>query len=396
MRRTTAVRPPSAVSLRRATSAGSALSSNASESTEQMDEDGHDQVPMEASMTCVAVVEEGSQIAFACYSEDRNDIILEQSYANGHDTEEVVEQFLAVARPNLILVGNKIVANANLLYVLTRPPPQIPDEATNDAQQPSTPNQKQGGATPYRLLKSSAFDVRRCRAMILEKLRVLTLLRRQQAPRAHGAIDASHDRQFPNFNGSNQQVFGASTYHSLASVVDFDSSVQVRALGSLISFLNSTLFRLEEDGTVTINAIHQAKTCMFMRINTAAMRALHIFATEHHPLMAKGHGHTKEGFSLFSLLDRTKSKVGRQNAAGMDAQALFDRQAISQRQDGVELFLRDRVPRIGRRAAQLAGKGRRCRQDSRANAKVQCRSHGLCSALADTVGCTSHIRPLVQ
>jgi DNA mismatch repair ATPase MutS len=79
---------------------------------------------------------------------------------------------------------------------------------------------------------------------------------------------------------------------------------------------------------------------MFMRINSAALRALHIFATEHHPLMAKGYGRTKEGFSLFSLLDRTKSKVGRQRLKEWMLKPLLDRSEISRRQDGVELFLR--------------------------------------------------------
>jgi hypothetical protein len=298
---------------------------------------------MEASMTCVSVVEEGSQIAFVCYNEESNAILLEQSYANGHDTEEVVERFLAVARPNLILVGNKIVANAALLYVLTRPPPlheQGENGASGTGRRTEQPTQQER-ATPYRLLKSSAFDVRRCRTLILEKLRVLSLLRRQQAPRAHHAGDPTRERRFPDASWSReQQVFGASSYHSLASIIDFDSSVQVRALGALISFLQSTIFRLEDGETVTVNTVNQAKTAMFMRINSAALRALHIFATEHHPLMAKGYGHTKEGFSLFSLLDRTKSKVGRQRLKEWMLKPLLDRSEISRRQDGVELFLR--------------------------------------------------------
>jgi hypothetical protein len=297
---------------------------------------------MEASMTCVSVVEEGSQIAFVCYNEESNAIILEQSYANGHDTEEVVERFLAIARPNLILVGNKIVANAALLYVLTRPPPlqeQGEDGESGIGQRTEQPSHQER-ATPYRLLKSSAFDVRRCRTLILEKLRVLSLLRRQQAPGAHHAGDPARERRFPAASWSREQVFGASSYHSLASIVDFDSSVQVRALGALISFLQSTIFRLEDGETVTVNTINQAKTALFMRINSAALRALHIFATEHHPLMAKGYGHTKEGFSLFSLLDRTKSKVGRQRLKEWMLKPLLDRSEISRRQDGVELFLR--------------------------------------------------------
>ena len=326
----------------------SVLSSSTSVSSYQDDGYDDDDMPvMEDSMTCMAVVEEGSQIAFACYNEESNDILLEQSYANGHDTEQVVERFLAVARPNLILVGNKIVANAGLLYVLTRPAPLVEgqsqqQEGSTNAQQSATAGtsyrSEKDRTAPYRLLKTSAFDLRRCRTLILGKLRVLSLIRRQQ--RTHHSGDPSRERRFGNAPWSGQQVFGVSTYHSLASVIDFDSTVQVRALGALLSFLQSTIFRLEEGDTVTVNSINQAKTAMFMRINASALRALHIFATEHHPLMAKGYGHTKEGFSLFSLLDRTKSKVGRQRLKEWMLKPLLDRNAISRRQDGVELFLR--------------------------------------------------------
>ncbi|MGK3733408.1 MAG: hypothetical protein ACI8RD_006762 [Bacillariaceae sp.] len=45
-----------------------------------------------------------------------------------------------------------------------------------------------------------------------------------------------------------------------------------------------------------------------MTISPSTFSALHIFSTEHHPLIAKGQGNSKEGFSLYSLLDRTKSK----------------------------------------------------------------------------------------
>jgi hypothetical protein len=320
----------------------------------QSDFDNDQDVPMmEESMTCMSVVEEGSQIAFACYNEETNDILLEQSHANGHDTEQVVERFLAVARPNLILVGNKIVANAGLLYVLTRPASGIQEGDSSAASVPSpqqsttatsTIRSERERATPYRLLKTSAFDVRRCRALILEKLRVLALIRRQQASACtrsnQNPADPNNNRRFQNAPWSGQQVFGVSSYHSLASVIDFESTVQVRALGALLSFLQSTIFRLEDGETVTVNSINQAQTAMFMRISASTLRALHIFATEHHPLMVKGQGHSKEGFSLFTLLDRTKSKVGRQRLKEWMLKPLLDRNEIQRRQDGVELFLR--------------------------------------------------------
>jgi DNA mismatch repair ATPase MutS len=79
---------------------------------------------------------------------------------------------------------------------------------------------------------------------------------------------------------------------------------------------------------------------MYMHINAATFSALHIFATEHHPLIAKGQGHSKEGWSLFSLLDRNRSRGGRQLLREWMLKPLIDLQAIVARQDAVELFTR--------------------------------------------------------
>jgi DNA mismatch repair ATPase MutS len=76
-----------------------------------------------------------------------------------------------------------------------------------------------------------------------------------------------------------------------------------------------------------------------MRIDADTLQALHIFSTEHHPLIAKGPGKGKEGFSLFTLLDRTRSKIGRKCLKEWMLHPLLDPIAIQERQDGVELFL---------------------------------------------------------
>lgn len=291
--------------------------------------------PQEATMTVVSVVEEGSQIAFASFDEAKNAIVLEHSHASGYDTEELVERFYAAVRPNMVLLSNKTASNVSLLYILTRPPPQGGASAEHmdgehEAHQHFDANGiQQNSSIPYRLLRTGAFDVKRCRDTILTKLRVIDLLHSPlNQGHAGDRIDVPHGH------------FESSTYHSIASVVDFDSSLLVKALGSLLSFLQSTLFRLEEGNTVTVNSITQANSTMFMRISSSTLSALHIFSTEHHPLLAKGQGHSKEGFSLFSLLDRTKSKVGRQCLKDWMLKPLVNREAIQQRQDGVEMFLR--------------------------------------------------------
>lgn len=103
-------------------------------------------------------------------------------------------------------------------------------------------------------------------------------------------------------------MYDPSSFHYLAAVIDFDSKVLVQALGALLSYLQSTVFQLAEGKYIVINKIVQAKSSACMVISPSTLSALHIFSTEHHPLIAKGQGHSKEGFSLFSLLDRTKSE----------------------------------------------------------------------------------------
>ena len=93
-------------------------------------------------------------------------------------------------------------------------------------------------------------------------------------------------------------------------MIDFNSSSEVRAVGGLISYLQSTLFRLTENNVVEVDRLLCSPPSSYLRVTPLALRALHIFNEEQHPLIAKGTGGSKEGFSLYSLLDRCSSKLG--------------------------------------------------------------------------------------
>jgi DNA mismatch repair ATPase MutS len=77
------------------------------------------------------------------------------------------------------------------------------------------------------------------------------------------------------------------------------------------------------------------------------LRTLRIFATDFHPLVANttkgGRGRryqkSKEGFSVFSLLDRTKNKAGRERLRQWMMQPLRNVNMIRRRHVGMELFL---------------------------------------------------------
>lgn len=297
-------------------------------------------------MVCMTVVEDGPSIAFACYDEERNEILLEALHASD-DTATIVERFLHAARPNLVLVGNKIVNNASFLEMITTPPPALPKDDANDLSD-ARPTGENGDRSeglrpythslPYRILKTSAFEIRACRALILQKLRVLSLFEHNAREHAIGFGDPCRSQRQFSLTAP-LESYRPSSYHSLAAVVDFDSKVQIQALGALVSFLQGTIFRLADSGAVTVNRIVHAKSSMYMHINAATFSALHIFSTEHHPLIARGPGNAKEGFSLYSLLDRTQSKGGRQLLREWMMKPLIELDAIRERQEAVALFL---------------------------------------------------------
>jgi DNA mismatch repair ATPase MutS len=215
-----------------------------------------------------------------------------------------------------------------------------------------------GGATstnrlkniPYQLLKSKSLDLKNCKHLILHKLRVMTLIRGRRGVHRHLSNNDSSSSQQQEFCGqhngammpsSSSLINGrpCSRYNSIASIVNFDSPGLLRALGSLLSFLQDTVFRLEEGNTITVNSVQYARSSHYMRIDKDTLQALHIFSTEHHPLLVKGSGKDKEGFSLFTLLDRTKSKMGRECLREWMMKPLLDPILIRERQNGVGLFL---------------------------------------------------------
>jgi hypothetical protein len=304
----------------------------------------------EPALRVLSFYEHGPRIAFACYAEDDNEIVFEDVRAHtGADIERIVRGVMLETRPNLILLSNKVVANAPLLECLTtryhngdgvdagewrRGSEQVHDDDTAPRDASATVR------IPYQLLKSSAFDSRR--SVILNQLRVLTLMRNGQSTTAD-----RHHHVFVHAQTYTAALRPTNHFHSLASMIDFDSPTLVRALSSLLIYLRNTAFRLEEGFTVTVNNLRRcAAPESFLRLDESTLRTLRIFATDRHPLVvANGGGggndrnRSKEGFSLFALLDRTRSKAGRERLRRWMAQPLRDVAGIRQRHVGIELFL---------------------------------------------------------
>ena len=339
----------------------------------------------------LVVVAESSTLAFAVYDELTNAVLLEECRAHGGaDTERAISGFVQLTQPNLVVVGGKVAGNSGLMRLLTQGGVGSDDDARPTSEGDGDgdgegPTEDGGGgptaSIPYKLLKSAAFDLRNCRSLILTKLRVLTLLRQeqqngggvgggggmnmqqqqQQQQQQQGyfprSVTSHHDGSLHTTSSSNN----SNSYHSLSSLLDLSSSSRssplVRALGALLHHLQCTTHALEDGGTVTVHSVRHAHSSQYMRIDAATLDSLHIFATDHHPLLAakggsgKGRGgrggggggggmKDKEGFSLYTVLDRTRSKMGPSKMREMMVQPLLDVEAIRRRYDGIDLFLR--------------------------------------------------------
>lgn len=127
---------------------------------------------------------------------------------------------------------------------------------------------------------------------------------------------------------------------SLASRIDFENLQMVRAIGGLIHFLlkKRLVIELEEHNqSLLVNTIKSLRINKLLTLDVVTLRALQIFQNEAHP-SAHSVGKPKEGLSLYAILNRTQSIVGKQMLRNWLLQPLQELQEIEERLDGVSFF----------------------------------------------------------
>lgn len=80
-------------------------------------------------------------------------------------------------------------------------------------------------------------------------------------------------------------------------------------MGALLSYLQEFLFNLDTE--ISINCVQSFVLDAYLRLDQSSYRSLQIFSEDSHPNVLKGPGRSKEGFSIFGIMDRTKSLPGR-------------------------------------------------------------------------------------
>ncbi|XP_048763209.2 mutS protein homolog 5-like [Ostrea edulis] len=132
----------------------------------------------------------------------------------------------------------------------------------------------------------------------------------------------------------------------LSSLISFDNVATIRATGGLLKFLEKRRIGIElEDASVKVPVMDLKVITLDdqVAVDDTAFSALQIFQKEAHPSVYKiGQSGTKEGLSLFGLLNRCRSAVGSRKLRLWFLRPIRDLDVLKQRQDAVAFFVNPR------------------------------------------------------
>ncbi|CAM9928524.1 unnamed protein product [Ascophyllum nodosum] len=300
------------------------------------------EVDEEQSTAILAVCRHGDTLGLAAYREVDNVIDIQETHAFQSDMVDTLEGIKLLVRPWLILTDLNMTNHTALFDMLVAPLLEGGDEIE------------------CKLLKRSCWDYQGAVRRICANLKVRSLERQHQVA-TEGRNNAERAAVWGkgSSDGATRRGGGdpfQDAFNRLACVIDFQAQQQARALGALMSYLQSKVFTLEGSGTVTVATVRQLDNSRSMFIDAMALRSLGIMAEEFHPNVLSGKGRSKEGFSVFGLFDRTRTASGRRCLKEWMLKPLYDIGDINARQDGVEVLMQAENAEICKRLRSQLGK----------------------------------------
>ncbi|TPX68056.1 hypothetical protein SpCBS45565_g03372 [Spizellomyces sp. 'palustris'] len=144
-----------------------------------------------------------------------------------------------------------------------------------------------------------------------------------------------HSEDYESFTRKRVEMF-----LFLESIVSLDSVEMVGCAGALLNYITKARLTgsLEADAEIELLSVEQFSLNQYMHVNADTLCSLQIFQNEAHPSMHCKKG--KEGFSLFGIMDTTKTPMGRALLRQWFLRPSMSTDVIRERHTAVGYFLR--------------------------------------------------------